>query len=159
MRALGPLFAAILTLVGVAATAPSSAAAGVGIGLFVGEPTGVTIKADLQRRTALEVLVGGTSWRDGRGTYGHVTFLASPFVARGQSVLIPFRIGFGGALYEGGDDLGLAARVPFQLAFQFRSNPLELYLELSLRLVIFDGPGDGAGNLDGDGGGGLRFYF
>lgn len=152
------LAAAILTAVAATAAAPSSASAGVGLGVFIGEPSGLTLKADLERRTSLELLFGGTTYEDGRGTYGHVTFLASPFAARGDSVVIPFRVGIGGALYEAGDDAGFSVRAPFQLAFQFTRTPIELYAEVSLRVVIIE-PGDNAGDLDVDGGGGLRFYF
>jgi hypothetical protein len=137
---------------------PATASAGVGLGLFIGDPIGVTLKADLKPKTALEVLVGGTTYRDGRGTYGHVTFLAAPFVAHGDSVSIPFRLGIGGAAYEAGDDVGFSVRAPFQLAFQMHSAPIEFYLEVSLRVVLAE-PADNTGDLDVDGGGGFRFYF
>jgi hypothetical protein len=144
--------------------APSAAHAGVGIGLFVGEPTGFTIKADLQRRTALEILLGveHLGRGRGRGPYGHLTFLVSPFVARGESVIIPFRLGIGGAVYDDdgdfGDDVAVAVRAPFEIAFQFRRSPLELYLELALKLEFVD-PNDNDDFVDLDGGIGFRIYF
>src|SRR5688572_29344488 len=86
------------------AAAPSQAEAGVGVGLFLGEPLGLTIKADLQKKTALEVLLGVDDYDDNRGRdgYGHLTFLVAPFVAQGDSVVIPFRFGIGVAVYDDG---------------------------------------------------------
>lgn len=155
---------AILVSVAAATTALAAAPeahAGVGIGMFLGEPLGLTIKADLKKRTSLEFLIGVDDYDEDRGRdgYGHLTFLAAPFVARGDSVAVPFRIGLGVAVYdEGGadwgDDINIAARAPFQIAFQFKSTPLELYLELALRLELFDDLG-----AELDGGLGFRFYF
>jgi hypothetical protein len=144
-------------------TAPTAAHAGVGLGLFLGEPTGITLKADLQRRTSLEVLLGVESLRNGEhGGYGHFTFLVSPFVAHGQSVSIPFRFGIGAAVYDWdgarfGDDLAVAVRAPFEVAFDFHSSPFELYLELALKLTLVDPAEDLYTDLDG--GLGFRIYF
>jgi hypothetical protein len=142
--------------------APTRAHAGVGLGVFVGEPLGVTLKVDLKKRTALEVLVGWDDWDEDRGNdeYAHVTFLAALAVAKGESVLIPFRLGIGGAVYDdrGDDDINFAVRAPFQVAFQFRSAPVELYLELALRFEIIDDEGDDD-HFQLDGGLGFRFYF
>lgn len=144
------------------AAAPSPARADIGVGLFVGEPLGLTLKVDLQRRSALEVLIGESTYRDSRGGYGHLTFLVSPFVARGRSVYVPFRLGIGGAIYDDtrhfGDDINVAARFPFQVAFVFRGAPVELYFEISLLLEFIDAHDDDD-LIDVDGGVGFRFYF
>lgn len=144
--------AVALTLV---AASPSPARADIGVGLFVGEPTGVTVKIGLERRTALELLGGWNTWDDGRGAYGHITFLAQLFAARGSSVIVPFRLGIGGAVYDAGpDDIGVAARAPLQIAFVFTGAPVELYGELALRLQAVPD-----GDVDLDGGLGFRIYF
>ena len=160
MKANHSLAAAAL-VAAVIVAGPGDAKADIGVGLFVGEPLGLTFKADLQRRTALEVLIGQSTYRDGRSGYGHVTFLVTPFAARGRSVIVPFRLGIGGAVYdEGGDfgdDVNLAARFPFQVAFRFRA-PVELYFEISLLLELLDA-NDNNDLLDVDGGIGFRFYF
>jgi hypothetical protein len=141
--------------------APRPASAEFGIGVFVGDPLGLTLKADLQRRMALEILLGESTYRDGRSPYGHVTVLVTPFMARGRSVLVPFRLGLGAAIYdEGGDfgdDVNFAIRAPFQLAFRFRA-PVELYFELSMRLTFLDANRN-EDLVDLDGGLGFRFYF
>ena len=128
----------------------------------MGEPLGVTLKIDLKKRTALEVLVGVYDWDEDRGNdeYAHVTFLATLGVVKGESVMIPFRIGIGGAVYDdrGDDDINFAVRAPFEIAFQPRSSPIEIYLEIALRFEIIDDEGD-EDHLQLDGGLGFRFYF
>jgi hypothetical protein len=137
----------------------SPARADVGLGIFVGEPFGLDIKIDLQPRSALDLLIGATTVRDGRANYGHGTYLITPVVGRGRSVLVPLRLGVGLAFYDGpgdfADEVNLAARVPLQVALMFRSSPLELYGEIALKVTFLD---EGFENdaLDLDGGIGLR---
>jgi hypothetical protein len=138
----------------------SPARAEVGLGLFVGEPFGLDIKLDLQRNSALDILLGATSFRDGRGNYGHVTYLITPLVSRGRSVLVPLRLGIGGAFYDGGgdfaDDVNLAVRVPLQIGLRLRSSPLEFYGEIALKVTFYDEYDNNGDALDLDGGIGLR---
>ncbi len=150
----------ILVIVALVAM-PRPSHAGVGIGMFLGEPLGLTLKADLKKRTSLEFLIGVDDWDKDRGHdgYAHLTFLAAPFVAQGDSVVVPFRLGIGVAVYDEGDqdwgdDIDLAARAPFQVAFQFKGTPLEIYLEIALRLELFHDF-----HAEPDGGLGVRFYF
>jgi hypothetical protein len=138
--------------------APDRAEADVGLGLFLGEPLGLTVLFELKETTALEVLVGADDFDGGKGRdgYAHVTFLFTPFATHADSVDIPFRIGIGAAAYHwDDDDLDLAARVPFQVAFQFHSAPIELYLEISLAVELVDDPG----RLDVGAGVGFRIYL
>lgn len=140
---------------------PAAARADIGLGLFVGEPLGVDLKIDLARRQALDLLFGAVSVRDGYrdASYGHVTFLVTPFVGRGRSVLVPLRLGIGAAMFgfaEG--DVNLAARAPFEIALLFRRTPMEIYGEIALKLTVVRAD-DGDVLLDTDGGVGLRFYF
>jgi hypothetical protein len=149
------LLAAIAALFVTAAAAPRSARAEVGFGVFLGEPTGLTLKLDLSDMMALEFLGGvtglGRGHRD-RG-YVHATVLFQLAAVQASSVIIPFRLGIGGAIYhfEGPD---VAARAPFQVGFRFTGTPIELYLELALRLQIIQDV-----DLDLDGGVGVRIYF
>ena len=141
--------------------APSSARADLGIGIFVGEPLGLDLKIDLQRRQALDIVLGVSSIRDGGRdySYGHLTYMVTPFVGRGRTVLVPVRFGIGAAmagLVEG--DVNIAARAPFEVALLFRRAPMEIYgqVALVLRLVREN---ENADLLDTDGGVGLRIYF
>jgi hypothetical protein len=150
------LLAALLAI-----ATPATARADIGLGLFIGEPLGVDVKIDLQRRQALDIVLGATSIRDGGRdySYGHLTYLVTPFVGRGRSVLVPLRFGIGAALFgvlEG--DLNIAGRVPFEIALLFRNTPMEIYGEIALKLTFVSERDDGV-VLDNDGGIGVRFYF
>lgn len=126
-----------------------------GIGLFVGEPTGFDLKVGLGRRSALDIVLGRSSFREGRTDYAHLTYLYTPFVARGSSVLVPLRFGIGvAALGVIDDNAHIAGRVPFEIGFRFRGTPLEIYGEIAL-VMVFDDNTD----VDADGGIGIRFYF
>lgn len=145
----------------VAFAAPSTARAEIGIGLFVGEPLGIDLKIDLQPRQALDIVIGATSIRDGGRdySYGHLTYLLTPFVGRGRTTLVPVRVGIGAALFgvvEG--DLNLAARAPLEIALLFRRTPMEIYGEIALKLTLVR-EYEGGDLLDLDGGVGLRIYF
>ena len=155
------LILAALLSVAASVAAPTTARADIGLGLFVGEPLGIDLKIDLERRQALDIVLGVASIRDGARdySYGHLTYLLTPFVGRGRSVLVPLRLGIGVAMAgvaEG--DVNIAARAPFELALLFRSTPLELYGEIALALLLVRENGDGI-DLDTQGGIGLRFYF
>ncbi|MBX3159465.1 MAG: hypothetical protein KF773_26070 [Deltaproteobacteria bacterium] len=149
----------ILVLALFAITAPSTPArADAAIGLFVGEPLGLDLKFGVGRRSALDILAGATSYRSGRVSYGHLTYLVTAAVGRGDSMLIPLRLGIGGAVYGNFDnDLNLAVRAPIQVGLRFRSG-IELYGEIAIKLTLIDGNNNNE-FADLDGGIGLRFYF
>ncbi len=133
-------------------------AEGFGIGFFLGEPTGLDLKIDLQQRSALDVVLGITSLRNRDPLYAHLTYLVTPFVGQGQAVRVPLRLGIGAAMYGRGDDINAGVRVPVELGLWFRRTPLEIYGELALLLTLID-DNDNYNRLDLQGGGGLRFYF
>lgn len=150
------------TLIAIAALVmmtSSARAETLGIGLFLGEPTGLDLKVNLARRSALDIVVGQSSYKEGRTDYFHLTYLLTPFVARGRSVLVPLRIGIGGAVFGVVDDNAAAAiRMPLELGIRFRSVPFEIYGEIAL-LGIFHDNDDEVIDVDVDGGIGFRFYF
>lgn len=141
------------------------ASAEIGIGAFIGEPTGLDLKLDLARRSALDIVLGVYShydrFNDDSG-YAHVTYLVTPVVARGRSILVPLRLGIGFAIFDDygrwNDDLNMAVRLPFELGLRFRSVPLEIYFELALKMTFVDEDNDHP-FTDLDGGVGIRFYL
>lgn len=146
---------AIVAIIAVTAAAPSTARAeSIGLGLFIGRPTGLDIKIDLARRSAIDILLGVTSFEGGRATYGHVTYLVTPFVGRGRSILVPLRLGVGAAVYGVEDNVDFAVRAPLEIGLRFRRTPLEIYGELALAFQL-----SGGADLYGQGGIGLRVYF
>ena len=131
-----------------------AAHADVGLGFFVGDPAGIDLKIDLQRRSALDILVGWAEF-DNRVGYGHVTYLVTPVVGHGDSVLVPLRLGIGGAVFGPSGNLDFGVRAPLEVALRFRSAPIEIYGEIAL-ILSFHHPGT---YLNTQGGLGLRFYF
>jgi hypothetical protein len=147
------------------AFAAKPARAEVGFGVFLGEPTGLDVKLDLARRSALDLVFGYYShYRDYGldGQYAHLTYLVQPMVAHGDSVLVPLRLGIGVAVFDQSgrfnDDLNVAARVPFELGLRFRRTPLEIYFEIAMKVTFIDDY-DNHPTVDLDGGIGLRFYL
>lgn len=132
--------------------------ADVGVGLFLGDPTGFDLKIGLGNRSALDLLLGFDTFRDGRGGYGHLTYLVTPLVGHGSSVLVPLRLGIGAALYGTRDDLDFAVRAPLEIGLRLRSTPLEFYGEVALELTLLD-PGDDDLRMDLQGGAGFRVFF
>ncbi len=153
-----------LAVIGAATlAAPPAAHAEVGVGVFVGQPTGLDIKVDLARRSALDIVIGWQDFDDGRDGYAHVTYLVGLGAARGRSVFVPFRVGVGAVVYDDGsggfgDEVNVGVRAPVEVGLRFRRTPLEIYGELALKLTLLD-DGDDDDPIDADGGVGLRVYF
>lgn len=142
----------------VLAARPAPARADVALGLFLGEPTGLDLKIGLGNRSALDLLLGfDTIFHDGRSGYGHVTYLVTPLVGQGRSVLVPLRLGIGAALYSPSVDPLFAIRAPLEVGLRLRTAPIEFYGEVALAFVFFT-PNDDL-VVDVQGGVGVRFYF
>jgi hypothetical protein len=144
-----------LVIIAVLAGAAPAARADVGIGLFIGEPTGLDLKIGIAQRSGIDIVLGWDTLRDGRDLYGHVTYLVTLLVGHGQSVLVPLRLGIGGAIY--GNAPNIAVRAPLEIGLRLRHTPVEFYGEIAAVLEIVDAPGDPAFDLDG--GVGFRIYF
>lgn len=145
---------AMLVLLALSSTARAEA---IGLGLFLGEPSGLDIKVGLSARSSIDIVIGQSSFRDNRTDYLHLTYLLTPFVARGRSVLVPFRIGLGAAAIGVVDDNAhMAVRMPLEIGFRFRRTPLEIYGEVALKGVFVE---EDFITFDVDGGIGIRFYF
>lgn len=145
---------AMLVLLAMSSTARAEA---IGLGLFLGEPSGLDIKVGLSAKSSIDIVIGQSSFRDNRTDYLHITYLLTPFVARGRSVLVPFRIGIGAAAIGVVDDNAHAAvRVPLEIGFRFRRTPLEIYGEVAIKGVFVE---EDFITFDVDGGIGIRFYF
>ncbi|MDB4953832.1 MAG: hypothetical protein JWO36_1401 [Myxococcales bacterium] len=149
------------------ATTGGAAHADVGFGLFVGRPTGLDIKLGLSNRAGLDIVAGWDTYRDGyRDDYAHVTYLLTPVVSYGRSVIVPLRLGIGVAVFDGyyyhqnrfGEGLNVAVRAPVEIGLRFRSVPLEIYGEIALRISFLR---DSAyyDLVQLDGGIGFRIYF
>lgn len=151
-----------LCALAVTAVASAPAQADVGLGVFIGEPIGVNLKVDLDRRSSLDLLFGATSARKTRSNYGHVSYLVAPVIGHGRRVSIHLRLGLGVALFDDdngfADEVNVAVRTPLQIGWVFRRVPLEIYAEAALKLNLIDS-GDDLQFLDLDAGAGVRLLF
>jgi hypothetical protein len=142
----------------VLAARPTPAHADFGLGLFIGRPTGIDFKFGLGYRSAIDILLGFDTIEAGRGGYGHLTYLVTPLIGQGDAVIVPVRIGIGGALYGTSNDLDVAIRAPLEIGLRLRRAPVEFYGEVALALTLFDAGADSL-QVDVQGGIGFRLYY
>jgi hypothetical protein len=155
MRTLASLI--VVSMVAIAAPARAD----VGLGVFIGEPTGLDLKLGLSQRSGLDLLVGWDTYHDNHDHYGHLTYLVTPFVGVGESIMVPLRLGIGGAIYDDGtfdNGVNVAVRMPAEIGLRFRRTPIEIYGEVALKITFIDDH-DNNDTVDLDGGIGIRFYF
>lgn len=143
-----------LALVAMLLAAPATAHADLGIGVFLGEPTGLDLKIGLQSRSALDIVIGGASFRDVGLDYGHLTYLYTPFVGQGNAIAVPLRLGIGAAFFGNRDNIDIGVRAPLEVGLRFTRTPIELYGEIALLIVLSNDE-----RIHGQGGVGIRFYF
>ena len=145
----------VFGLGGVAASTP--ARADVGLGLFLGDPTGLDLKVGLSNRSGLDIVLGFTRLATNSDGYGHLTYLVTPLIAQGDAVTVPLRLGIGAAVFGNRNDLDFAVRAPFEIGLRLRRTPLEFYGEIALALAFIDPQNEL--ELELQGGIGFRLYF
>jgi len=148
--------ALVLVLVVAALAAPVLAAPArgpVGLGVYLGSPTGLTVGFDLTRSSWID---GVVAWDFANANGARLSLradyvLAFPgtFVIEGEDI-VPF-VG-AGALVSIGDPISVALMLPFGLDYTFRKTPIELYLELALGMALVP-----ATDFVGGGGLGVRY--
>lgn len=106
------------------------------LGVFLGEPTGVTVQFDIAKTQALEFKAAWNFSNSGsvalQGNY--VLWFPGLFVFDG--VDIPPFVG-GGVDVRISSDPVFGLRVPFGVRYRFREAPIELALELGVGLALF----------------------
>lgn len=128
-----------------------------GLGLFLGQPTGVSFELDLGPASWLDAKA---AWNFGGGHGGYSILLQANYeyafpgmlVIEAASFTPFFGLGAFFNLYDGG--FGLGARAPGGLAYRFRKAPFELFIEVGLDIPMFPAFGIGA-----SGGLGVRYRF
>ena len=103
---------------------------GFGLGIILGEPTGISAKKWLDSSSALDVAVAW-SFVSPSSFHLHADYLYHNFnllnVKEGKLPLY-FGIGFKVRIREGDDRLGI--RIPVGLCYMFEQSPLDIFLEL-----------------------------
>ena len=124
-----------------------------GLGVVLGEPSGITGKQWLSQHNALSGTVAW-SFRGRDKIHIHIDYLRHNFetitVERGS---MAFFYGLGGRLLTG-DKNQIGVRVPFGLSYFFPNDPLEIFLELAPILDLAPET-----EFTGNSGLGLRYYF
>lgn len=169
-------FALALAALAIAAPAPASAddegvradKGNIGVGIILGEPTGVTVKLYLRDDRAIQAAVGSAFI--GGGLQLHGDYLFHPYILQDRdSFVLPVYVGPGVRLIDyttGRNDasgnttsaFALGARGVAGLLFDFKNVPLDAFIEVAavLEYEFRDGAGFG---IVLNAGGGVRYYF
>ena len=133
-----------------------------GLGVILGEPTGISAKLYLQDDQAIQAAVGSAFL--GGGLQLHVDYVFHPYILQTrESFVLPVYLGPGARLisYSDGRDsryFALGARGVGGLLFDFSEIPLDAFVEVA---VVFEfGFRDGKGfDVTLNAGAGARYYF
>ena len=102
---------------------------GVGLGLIVGEPTGISFKYWTGSTTAIDAALAW-SFIDGGAFHIHGDYLFHNMrLISVPEGLLPFYYGIG-ARIKTANDTKLGVRVPLGLAYLFQSAPVDIFLEI-----------------------------
>lgn len=125
---------------------------GLGLGIILGEPTGLSAKLWTTENTAIDAALAWSFVGNGfLRLHSDLLWHKPSFeVDKGQLL---FYFGVGAKLVFA-SDLELGIRIPVGLSYQFESVPFEAFLELVPVFNLFPQT-----RLDFDGGIGFRYYF
>ena len=146
----------ILVTVLVLTVFPLSAVAGdVGLGVMIGEPTGLSLKVWSSSRTAFDAAVGWSLGGQDR-IYVHGDYLWHRYEldldVRGA---LPYYFGVGGrVLLHEGDDSRIGVRVPLGLNYLTEDRRFDFFIEVAPVIDLVPDT-----DFDISGGLGARFYF
>ncbi|HUX13665.1 MAG TPA: hypothetical protein VMW87_11600 [Spirochaetia bacterium] len=124
-----------------------------GIGIILGEPTGISAKLWLDRTSAIDAAAAWTFYPNG-AFYVHADYLYHMYdlfpVTRG---VLPLYIGVGGSVtIEPVPRIGV--RVPIGIDYFFEKAPIDIFLEVAPGISLYP-----ATQFDASGGIGVRFNF
>ncbi len=133
-------------------------ASGSALGLFVGQPTGITYRQGVSKTNSLEFKAAWDlvdSSKDAAAFGFQANWLLEfPGTIIIEDADIPPYVGIGLSVGVGSGGVALGFRVPVGLVHRFPKAPLELGLEVGLGMLLFP-----ATSFDVDGGLALRYRF
>ena len=141
-----------ILLLGILSLNLSAQDSGFGLGIIIGEPTGVSLKTWVSQKHAVDA---GIAWSLTNDWFHiHADYLIHNFelidVSQGQ---LPFYFGFGARIGIG-NDFTLGARVPVGLSYLFEDAPLDVFAEIVPSLQLINKI-----QFQMNGGIGIRFWF
>ena len=141
-----------IALLGIFSLTMSAQDSGIGAGVILGEPTGLSLKFWVSSKNAFDAAVAWSAIDD--FLYVHADFLIHNFdiidVSDGQ---LPLYFGIGGKVGFG-NDLRVGARVPIGLDYLFSGAPVDIFVEIVPGLTLIPDI-----DFDIDGGIGIRYWF
>jgi hypothetical protein len=136
----------------------------IGIGVVLGEPTGLTLDIRPNHWSSFVLDVGFDTFDDDESGYVHLEYQVRLFdLTHTARLSIPFYLGIG-IFYSDrdrdfADDGHLGPRVPIGIAFEFRP-PVQIFAELAFRWLLVDiDHEDDHDRTDFGGAVGFRLYF
>lgn len=125
---------------------------GFGLGVLIGEPTGLSAKLWTSEKTAIDA---GVAWSFVNSGFLHIhaDMLIHSFLIDVDKGKLPLYFGIGGKLVLA-NDLGLGVRIPLGMAYLFDSAPIDIFLELVPVLDLVP-----ATAFSFEGGVGVRYFF
>jgi len=123
---------------------------GLGVGVIIGEPTGISLKQWTGSTTAFD---GAIAWSFSGEEAIH---LHADFLKHNTSIFsaeLPVYYGLGAKL-KLADDAQLGVRIPLGIAYEIKSSPLDLFLEVVPGLKLIPDTDFGF-----DAAIGMRYYF
>jgi hypothetical protein len=124
-----------------------------GVGVLLGEPTGISAKVRLGPTSAIDA-AAAWSFVDEGSFYFHADYLMHfPDVLTVDPGELPLYVGVGGMVSLREDPL-LGIRIPVGLAYEFETAPLDVFFEIAPGMGIFPET-----SLEFGGGIGIRYYF
>lgn len=133
-----------------------------GVGIILGEPTGISAKLYLKDDQALQGALGFAFY--GGGIHVHADYVFHPLILQDKpSFVLPFYVGPGVRVidYRSGRDhayLAVGLRAVAGLLFDFKEVPLDAFIEVGGVLEYGFGDGHG-GDIALNIGAGARYYF
>ena len=137
-----------------------------GLGVVIGEPTGISAKLCTSEYTAIDFGLGWSAEGDRIGNYSgyysggsrvhiHMDYLWHSFDVFQSTEQIPVYYGVGGRVNTGaGQERWLAVRGVFGVAWLPRGTPIDVFLEMAPTIQLTSPSGFGV-----DAGFGARYYF
>lgn len=128
-----------------------------GAGIYVGEPTGVTLKGYLTERLAIDGIAAWGFLNKALTVIGDVTYDFAEIPTSSGTVTLPVYAGVGAKLeFKSGpnDDTVVGIRVPVGLAAQWVNHPIEIFAEVVPGIEVSPST-----EFDLMGGLGARLYF
>ena len=125
---------------------------GLGLGVILGEPTGLSAKMWTSTNTAID---GAAAWSLAGDGYLHLhaDFLLHSYAIDVDEGELPLYFGIGGRVLIS-DNPAIGIRVPFGMAYQFEDAPVDIFLEVAPILDLLP-----ATDFNFNSGLGIRYFF